>query len=47
MLPWCLMWQMCSTCVHSQIHLHYMCNIYSQSLQPFDHISQAFELLTP
>ena len=37
----------CSTCVHSQIHLHYMCKIYSQSVQPFDHISQAFELLTP
>ena len=37
----------CSTCVHSQIHLHYMCKMYSQSVQPFDHISQAFELLTP
>ena len=45
--PWCLMGPICSTCVHSQIHLHYMCNIYSQSVQPFDHISQAFELLTP
>ena len=32
----------CSTCVHSQIHLHYMCNNYSQSGQPFDHISHAF-----
>ena len=29
----------CSTCVHSQIHLHYMSTIYSQSIQPFDHIS--------
>ena len=37
----------CSTYVHSQIHPHYMCTIYSQSVQPFDHISQAFELLTP
>ena len=37
----------CSTCVHSQIHLHYMCKMYSQSVQPFNHISQAFELLTP
>ena len=45
--PWCLMWLICSTCVHSQIHLHYMCKIYSQSVQPFDHISKAFELLTP
>ena len=44
--PWCLMGPICSTCVHSQIHLHYMCTIYSQSVQPFDHISQAFELLT-
>ena len=37
----------CSTCVHSQIHLHYMCKIVSQSVQPFDHIFQSFELLTP
>ena len=29
------------------IHLHYICTIYSQSVQPFDHISKAFELLTP
>ena len=27
----------CSTSVHSQIHLHYMCKIDSQSVQPFDH----------
>ena len=27
--------------------LHYMYKKYSQSVQPFDHISQAFELLTP
>ena len=47
--PWCLMHgaNFCSTCVHSQIHLYYMCNIYSQRVQPVDHISQAFELLTP
>ena len=37
----------CSTCVHTQIHLHYMCKMYSQTVQPFDHISQSFELLTP
>ena len=29
-------WASCSTCVHSQIHLHCMCTIYSQSVQPFD-----------
>ena len=45
--PWCLMGPICSTCVHSQIHLHYMCKIYSQSVQPFDHISQAREWLNP
>ena len=27
---WCLMGPICSTCVHSQIHLHYMCKIYSR-----------------
>ena len=27
----------CSTFVHSQIHLHYMCKIDSQSVQSFDH----------
>ena len=36
-----------STCVHSQKHLHYMCNIYSQSVKPFDHISTVFDLFTP
>ena len=45
--PWCLIGPICSTCVHSQIHLHYMCKLYSQSVQIFDHISQAFQLLTP
>ena len=45
--PWCIMGRICSTCVHFQIHLHYICKMYSQSVQPFDHISQAFELLTP
>ena len=45
--PWSLMGPICSTCVHSQIHLHHMCTIYSQSVHPFDHISQGFELLTP
>ena len=45
--PWCLMGPICSTCVHSQIHLHYMCNIYSRSVQPFDHISHAFEPKMP
>ena len=44
---WCIMGPLCSTCVHSQIHLHYMCKMYSQLVQPFDHISQAFELLNP
>ena len=44
---WCLMGPICSTCVHSQIHLHYMCKMYSQLVQPFDHISQAFEFLSP
>ena len=40
--PWCLMWPICSTRVHSQIPLHYMGKMYSQSVQPLDHISQAF-----
>ncbi len=44
---WCLMGPICSTCVHSKIHLHYMCKIEFLSVQPFDHISQSFELLTP
>ena len=43
--PWCLMGPICSTCVHYQIHMHYMCKIDSQSVQPFDHISQSFEWL--
>ena len=41
------MWPICSTCVHSRIHLHYIRNIDFQSVQPFDHISQSFDLLTP
>ena len=28
--PWCLMGPICSTSVHSQIHLHYMCKMYSR-----------------
>ena len=34
---WCLMGPICSTVVHSRIHLHYMCKIDSQSIQSFDH----------
>ena len=40
--PCCIIGPICSTCVHSQIHLHYMCKIYPQSVQPFDHTSQAY-----
>ena len=34
--PWCLMGPICSSCVHYQIHLYYMCKIDSQLVQPFD-----------
>ena len=37
----------CSTCVHSEIHLHYMFKIYSQSVQSFDHISHFFLIVDP
>ena len=33
--------------VHSQIHLHYMCKIYSQSVQPFDHTFPVFWIVDP
>ena len=32
--PWCLKGSICSTCVHYQIHLHYMCKIDSQAVWP-------------
>ena len=47
MLPWCFMGPICSTRVHSEIHLHYMCKIYSQSVQLFDHISQFLNCWPP
>ena len=37
----------CSTFVHSQIHLHYMCKIDSQSIQPFDHNFPVFWIVDP
>ena len=37
----------CSTFVHSQIHLHYMCKIDSQSDQPFDHNFPVFWIVDP
>ena len=37
----------CPTFVHSQIHLHYMCKIDSQSVQPFDHNFPAFWIVDP
>ena len=45
--PWCLMGPICSTFVHSQIHLHYMCTIDSQSVQPFDHNFPVFWIVDP
>ena len=37
----------CSTFVHSQIHLHYMWTIYSKSDQPFDHNFPVFWIVDP
>ena len=37
----------CSTFVHSHIHLHYMCKIDSQSDQPFDHNFPVFWIVDP
>ena len=37
----------CSTIVHSQIHLHYMCKTDSQSDQPFDHNFPVFWIVDP
>ena len=45
--PWCLMGPLCSTCVHSHIHLHYMCKMYSQSVQPFDQNFPGFWIVDP
>ncbi len=33
---WCLMGPSCSTFVHYQIHLYYICKIDSQLVKPFD-----------